>query len=55
VDGREVGKGPLVKVPLAAKKAYEVHVKQGERTRVRYASVREGRVTRVRVAPPWGR
>jgi CheY-like chemotaxis protein/HPt (histidine-containing phosphotransfer) domain-containing protein len=56
VDGKEVGKGPLARVALPPKKgAYEVRVKQHDRVRVRYASVREGRVTRLRVAPPWQR
>jgi CheY-like chemotaxis protein len=59
VDGQMVGKGPVVKLVLApksgAKPEYEVRVKLRGEERVRYVAVKEGRLARVRVAPPWSR
>ena len=56
IDGKVVGKGPVVKVPLDAKKdVYEVRVKLSGEERVRYVNVLEGKRLRLRVAPPWSR
>jgi hypothetical protein len=56
VNGQLVGNGPKVKLPLAPKpEAYEVRVKLRGEERVRFALVKEGRLTRLRVAPPWSR
>jgi DNA-binding response OmpR family regulator len=59
VDGQMIGKGPIVRLTLApktgAKAEYEVRVKLRGEERVRYVAVKEGRVARVRVAPPWSR
>lgn len=55
VDGRAVGTG-TVKVPLAPKgDAYEIRAKLRGEERVRFARVLAGRLTRLRVAPPWRR
>jgi hypothetical protein len=55
VDGRAVGTG-TVKVPLAPKgDAYEIRATLRGEERVRFAQVKAGRLTRVRVAPPWRR
>lgn len=56
VGGKEIGRGPVVKVPLLAKKdAYEVRVQMRGEERVRYVTVEAGVRTRLRVAPPWSR
>jgi hypothetical protein len=56
VDHRLIGAGPVLKLPLAPRPApYEIRVKLRGEERVRFASVKEGRLTRVRVAPPWTR
>ncbi|WP_437528176.1 response regulator [Sorangium sp. So ce726] len=55
VDGRKVGSGS-VKLPLAPKDgAYEIRAKLRDEERVRFAVVKAGRLTRLRVAPPWRR
>ncbi|AUX26963.1 transcriptional regulator [Sorangium cellulosum] len=55
VDGRKVGKGS-VKLPLAPKAdAYEIRAKLRDEERVRFALVKAGRLTRLRIAPPWRR
>ncbi len=55
VDGRAVGTG-TVKVPLAPKaEAYEIRARLRGEERVRFARVVAGRLTRVRVSPPWRR
>ncbi|XXX75976.1 response regulator [Sorangium sp. So ce134] len=55
VDGRKVGTGS-VKLPLAPKDgAYEIRAKLRDEERVRFALVKAGRLTRLRVAPPWRR
>ncbi|MDC0683784.1 response regulator [Sorangium atrum] len=55
VDGRKVGTGS-VKLPLAPKDgAYEIRAKLRDEERVRFAVVKAGRLTRLRVAPPWRR
>jgi CheY-like chemotaxis protein len=56
VDGKEVGRGPVVKVPVeAAARPHEVRVKLEGEERVRYVVMKPGKRLRVRVAPPWSR
>jgi hypothetical protein len=56
VDGSQVGLGPVVKLPLAPRKdPYEVRIKLRGEDQVRFVLVKEGRLTRLRVAPPWSR
>jgi len=56
VNGKLVGNGPVVKVPLPAKaEPYEIRVKLRGEERVRYALVQESKRVRLRVAPPWSR
>jgi DNA-binding response OmpR family regulator len=56
IDGTAVGNGPLVRRVLAPRKEpYEVHVKVRGEDRARFVLVKEGRLSRVRVAPPWSR
>ncbi len=56
IDGTQVGNGPIIKRALAPRKEpYEIRVKVRDEERVRFALVREGRLTRVRIAPPWSR
>ncbi|WP_437733158.1 response regulator [Sorangium sp. So ce1335] len=55
VDGRKVGTGS-VKLPLAPKSGvYEIRAKLRDEERVRFALVKAGRLTRLRIAPPWRR
>jgi CheY-like chemotaxis protein len=56
VDGAQVGSGPIIKAPFAPKKdPYEIRVRLRGEERVRFAVVKEGRLTRLRIAPPWSR
>ncbi|MDI1436523.1 response regulator [Polyangium sorediatum] len=56
VDGQLVGTGPIVQSKLAPKKdPYEIRVRLRGEERVRFALVKEGRMTRLRIAPPWSR
>lgn len=56
IDGTPVGNGPIVKRALAPKKdPYEVRVKLRGEERIRFVLVKEARLTRLRVAPPWSR
>lgn len=56
VDNKLIGSGPVVKHVLVPKAGtYEIRVKLRGEERVRFATVKEGRLTRVRVAPPWSR
>ena len=56
IDGTQVGTGPVVKRPLAPRKdPYEIRVKLRGEERVRFVQVKEGRLTRLRIAPPWSR
>jgi CheY-like chemotaxis protein len=56
IDGTQVGNGPIVKRALAPRKEpYEIRVKLRGEERVRFALVKEGRLTRLRIAPPWSR
>jgi CheY-like chemotaxis protein len=56
IDGKAMGSGPTVSVPLKAREEpYELKVKLRNEERVRSVAVKEGRITRVRLAPPWQR
>jgi hypothetical protein len=56
IDGKAMGSGPLISAPLKAKSdPYEVKVKLRGEERVRFVNVKEGRLTRLRIAPPWSR
>jgi hypothetical protein len=56
VDGKVIGSGPVQKVAVAARaKPYEVRVKLRGEERVRFVAVKEGKLVRVRAAPPWSR
>jgi CheY-like chemotaxis protein len=56
VDGKVVGRGPVRKLPLAAReKSYEIRVTMRGEQRVRYAVVTADKRTRLRVAPPWSK
>jgi hypothetical protein len=56
VDNQLAGNGPIVKLPLRPRaEPYEIRIKLRGEERVRFALVREARLTRVRVAPPWSR
>lgn len=54
VDGKPIGSGPTVSLPLKARK-YEVRVKTRGDERTRFVEVKEGKLVRVRIAPPWQR
>ncbi|APR83870.1 Two-component hybrid sensor and regulator [Minicystis rosea] len=52
IDGTQVGNGPVVKRALAPRKdPYEIRVKLRGEERVRFVLVKEGRLTRLRIAP----
>jgi DNA-binding response OmpR family regulator len=56
VDGKPVGSGPLANVQLKAKSdPYEVRIKTRGEERSRFVQVKEERLVRVRLAPPWQR
>ncbi|MFO0587547.1 MAG: response regulator [Polyangiaceae bacterium] len=56
IDGKPTVAGPVVKATLAPReKPYEIRVKMRGEERTRYALVKEGKRTRVRIAPPWNR
>ena len=56
IDGKAVGSGPVVAIPLKARtEPYVVRVRTHGEERTRSISVKEGRLTRLRVAPPWQR
>jgi hypothetical protein len=56
IDGRLAGNGPILKMPLEPRgEPYEIRVKLRGEERVRFVLVKEGRLTRLRVAPPWSR
>lgn len=56
VDGRLVGKGPVVKLPVSARtEPYQVRVELRGEDQVRFVAVKAGRLARLRVAPPWTR
>lgn len=56
IDGTQVGNGPVIKRALAPRKdPYEIRVKLRGEDRVRFVLVKEARLTRLRIAPPWSR
>ncbi len=56
VDGQLIGTGPMIKTPLVPKKEpYEVRLRLRGEERVRFVLVKEGRLSRIRIAPPWSR
>ena len=54
IDGKPIGSGPTVSLPLKARK-YEIRVKTRGDERTRFVEVKEGKLVRVRIAPPWQR
>lgn len=56
VDGKAVGKGPVVKVPVkATAQPHEVRVKMKGEERVQYVVIKPHTRLRLRIAPPWSR
>ena len=56
IDGQPTVAGPVVKATLPPRdKPYEIKVKLRGEERTRFATIREGKRTRVRIAPPWNR
>ena len=56
VDGKDAGRGPVVKLAVDAGEApHEIRAKLRGEERVRYVTIRPGTRVRVRVAPPWSR
>jgi hypothetical protein len=56
IDGQQVGNGPIIKRALAPKKEpYEIRVKLRGEERVRFVLVKESRLSKVRISPPWAR
>ena len=56
IDGKPMGSGPVQGEALKARSdPYEVKVKLRGEERVRFVNVKDGRLTRIRVAPPWSR
>jgi CheY-like chemotaxis protein len=56
IDATLVGNGPIVKRALAPRKdPYEIRVKLRGEERVRFVLVKEARLTKVRISPPWAR
>ncbi|MEZ4300206.1 MAG: response regulator [Polyangiaceae bacterium] len=54
IDGQPTVAGPVVKATLAPRaQPYEIKVKLKSEERTRYATIKEGKRTRVRIAPPW--
>jgi hypothetical protein len=56
IDGQAVGSGPVVTMPLRARKEpYAVRVRTRGEERTRTVAIKDGRLARLRVAPPWQR
>jgi hypothetical protein len=56
IDNQLVGNGPIIKRALAPKKEpYEIRVKLRGEERVRFVLIKDARLTRVRISPPWSR
>ncbi len=56
IGGTLVGNGPVVRRALAPRKEpYEIRVVLRGEERVRFVAIQPGRLTRVRIAPPWQR
>ncbi|NUP10258.1 MAG: response regulator [Polyangiaceae bacterium] len=56
VDGKAIGSGPVVSLPMKARKdPYEVKLKTRNEEKSRFVTVKEGKLIRLRLAPPWQR
>ena len=56
IDNQLVGNGPVIKRALAPKKEpYEIRVKLRGEERVRFVLIKDARLTKVRISPPWSR
>lgn len=56
VDGKPIGSGPIAAVQLRAKAdPYEIRVKTRGEERSRFVQVKEDKLVRIRLAPPWQR
>jgi hypothetical protein len=56
IDGKAVGSGPVVTMPLRSRQEpYVVRVRTRGEERTRTVAIKEGRLARLRVAPPWQR
>ncbi|MEP7122306.1 MAG: response regulator [Byssovorax sp.] len=56
IDGQQVGSGPIIKRALAPRKEpYEIRVKLRGEERVRFVMIKEARLSKVRISPPWSR
>lgn len=56
IDGKSIGSGPVVTLPLKVRKdAYEVKLKSRGQEKTRYVTMKEGKMMRLRLAPPWQR
>ena len=56
VDGKPVGSGPVVSMPMKAKsEPYEVRIKTRGEERSRFVTVKDQKLVRLRLAPPWQR
>ena len=56
IDNQLVGNGPIIKRALAPKKEpYEIRVKLRGEERVRFVLIKDARLTKVRISPPWSR
>jgi len=56
IDGKPVGSGPVVSLPMKARtEAYEVRIKTRGEERSRFVTVKDQKLVRLRLAPPWQR
>lgn len=56
IDAQQVGNGPIIKRALAPRREpYEIRVKLRGEERVRFVVIKEARLTKVRISPPWSR
>ncbi len=56
VDGKPMGSGPVLSTPMRARKEpYEIKVKTRGEERTRFVTVKDQRLVRLRMAPPWQR
>jgi hypothetical protein len=56
LDGKMIGSGPVLAVAIRARKEpYEITVRSRTEEKTRSIVLKEGRLTRLRLAPPWQR
>ncbi|MBK6520569.1 MAG: response regulator [Polyangiaceae bacterium] len=56
VDGKAVGSGPVITMPLKARTdPYEIKLKTRGEEKTRFVTVKESKMVRLRMAPPWQR